>query len=172
MSMFSEENKHVVEINYLTPDEKKNLLSAICAKYILYVKENQRNLLRHLPLRPENIMQIRLNSCKRVLFSAVLRLQGVDENSCKKWMRLNILYNYQSTTTDCWISRQTKGYMTVTLHFINAQWQLHSRVLSTSTTLVEGSDDAQNLAPGMQKVFQARGISEKVKTITSDNSPN
>ena len=23
MSMFSEENKHVVEINYLTPDEKK-----------------------------------------------------------------------------------------------------------------------------------------------------
>ena len=52
MSMFSEENKHVVEINYLTPDEKK-ILSAICAKYILYVIENQRNLLRHLPLRPE-----------------------------------------------------------------------------------------------------------------------
>ena len=34
---------------------------------------------------------------------------------------------------------------------------------------MEGSDDAQNLAPGLQKVFQARGISEKVKTITSDN---
>ena len=51
--MFSEENKHVVEINYLTPDEKKTLLSAICAKYILYVIENQRNLLRHLPLRSE-----------------------------------------------------------------------------------------------------------------------
>ena len=82
------------------------------------------------------------------------------------------LYHYQSTTTDCWTSRQTKGYMTVTLHFINEKWQVRSRVLSTSTTLVEGSDDAQNLAPGMQKVFQARGISEKVKTITSDNSPN
>ena len=62
--------------------------------------------------------------------------------------------------------------MTVTLHFINAQWQLRSKVLSTSTTQVEGSDDARNLALGMQKVFQARGISEKVKTITSDNSPN
>ena len=82
------------------------------------------------------------------------------------------LYHYLSTTTDCWTSRQTKGYMTVTLYFINAQWQLRSRVLSTSTTLVEGSDDAQTLAPGMQKVFKARGISEKVKTITSDNSPN
>ena len=82
------------------------------------------------------------------------------------------LYHYQSTTTDCWTSQQTKGYMTVTLHFINAQWQLRSRVLSTSTSLVEGSDDAQNLAHGMQKVFQARGISEKVKTITSDNAPN
>ena len=55
---------------------------------------------------------------------------------------------------------------------IYAQWQLRSRVLSTSTTQVEGSEDAQNPAPGMQKVFQARGISEKVKTITSDNSPN
>ena len=53
MPMFSEENKHVVEINYLTPGEKKTLLSAICAKYILYVIENQRNLLQHLPLRPE-----------------------------------------------------------------------------------------------------------------------
>ena len=82
------------------------------------------------------------------------------------------LYHYQSTTTDCWTSRQTKGYMTVTLHFINEKWQVRSRVLSTSTTLVEGSDDAQNLATGMQKVFQARSISEKVKTTTSDNSPN
>ena len=53
MTMFSEENKHVVEINYLTPAKKKNLLSVTCAKYILYVIENQRNLLQHLPLRPE-----------------------------------------------------------------------------------------------------------------------
>ena len=45
-----------------------------------------------------------------------------------------------------------------------------SRLLST--TLVEGSDTAQHLASGMQKVFQARGISDKVKTITPDNSPN
>ena len=45
-----------------------------------------------------------------------------------------------------------------------------SRLLST--TLVKGSDTAHKLASGMQKVFQARGISEKVKIITSDNSPN
>ena len=38
--------------------------------------------------------------------------------------------------------------------------------------LVEGSDTAHNLATGMQKVFQARGISEKVKAITSDNASN
>ena len=41
-----------------------------------------------------------------------------------------------------------------------------------STKLVEGLDIAHNLASGMQKVFQAPGISEKVKTITSDNSLN
>ena len=40
MSMFSEE-------------DIKPLLSAICAKHILYVIENQLNLLQHLPLRPE-----------------------------------------------------------------------------------------------------------------------
>ena len=64
------------------------------------------------------------------------------------------LYHYQSTTTDCWTSRQTKGYMTVTLHFINEKWQVRSRVLSTSTKLVEGSDNAQNLALGMQKCYR------------------
>ena len=37
--------------------------------------------------------------------------------------------------------------------------------LSTSTALVEGSDDAHNLTSGMQKVFQARGISEKIKIV-------
>ena len=57
--------------------------------------------------------------------------------------------------------------MTVTGHFINAQWQLRSRVLCTA--LVEGSDTAS----GIQKELQTRGISEKIKTfITSDNSPN
>ena len=77
---------------------------------------------------------------------------------------------YQSTSTDCWTSQQTKGYMTATAHFINAQWQLRSRVLSTM--LVEGSDTTHNLRSGMQKVFQAWNISEKVKTITSNSSPN
>ena len=48
---------------------------------------------------------------------------------------------------------------------VNAQWQ-------PSTTLVEGSDTAHNLAFAMQQVSQAQGISEKGKTITSDNSPN
>ena len=89
-------------------------------------------------------------------------------NSCKRWIGLNIYIpiNHHKSGT----SRQTKGYMTVTAHFTNYQWQLRSRVLST--TLVEGSDTAHNLASGVQKVFQARDISEKVKTITSDNSPN
>ena len=55
MSMFSEENKHVVEINYLTPDAKKTfcLRSVQNIEFILYVIENQHNLLRHLPLRTE-----------------------------------------------------------------------------------------------------------------------
>ena len=80
-------------------------------------------------------------------------------------MRVCVLtYAEASITTDCWTSRQTKGYM-----IVNAQWQLRSRALST--TLVEGSDKAHNLASGMQQVFQSRGISEKVNTITSDNPP-
>ena len=77
---------------------------------------------------------------------------------------------YITITTDCWTSRQTEGYMTVTAHFINTQWQLRSRVLSTA--LVEGSHIAQKLASAMQKVFQAWGINEKVETITTDNAAN
>ena len=35
MSMFSEENKHVVEINYLTPDEKKPAVCDLCKIYLV-----------------------------------------------------------------------------------------------------------------------------------------
>ena len=89
-------------------------------------------------------------------------------NSCKRWMGLHIYINQPPQIS--WTSRQTKGYMTVTAHFITVQWQLHSRLLST--TLVEGSNTAHKLASGMQQVFQAQDIIEKVKTITSDNPSN
>ena len=77
------------------------------------------------------------------------------------------LYHYQSTTTDKRLHDSKFAFYKCA---IAAPFK--SRLLSTRTTLVEGSDDAQNLAPGMHKGFQARGISEKVKTITSDNSSN
>ena len=78
--------------------------------------------------------------------------------------------DYITITIDCWTSRQAEGYMTGTAHFINAQCQLRTTVLSTA--LVEGADTAQKLACAMHQVFQALGINEKVKTITTDNASN
>ena len=77
---------------------------------------------------------------------------------------------YVSISTDFWTSRQAEGYMTLTAHFVNTQWKLCSRVLST--TLVEGSYTAENLASVMRHVFQTWGISKKVTTVTTDNTAN
>ena len=79
------------------------------------------------------------------------------------------VYHYQSTTTDCWTSRQTKGYMTVTLHFYKCA--VAAPFKSTVYSYYAGGRFRRR-SKSRQKVFQALGISEKVKTITSDNSPN
>ena len=41
-----------------------------------------------------------------------------------------------AVTTDMWTSNQKKGYMTVTAHFIDNNWKLHSRILKYVSLLV------------------------------------
>lgn len=52
-------------------------------------------------------------------------------------------------TTDSWTSRATHSYLTVTAHYINAEWEMKSHVLQTRPLESHTSED---LARGMTAV--------------------
>lgn len=60
--------------------------------------------------------------------------------------------------------------MTVTVHFIDPEWRLHSRVLSTNT--LEGSHTGEQIASALRDVFSKWGIERKVTTLVTDNAAN
>ncbi|KAK3726786.1 hypothetical protein RRG08_058438 [Elysia crispata] len=60
--------------------------------------------------------------------------------------------------------------MTVTVHFVDQNWQINSRVLST--TKVEGSHTGEKIADELRGVFKTWGIEDKVTTIVNDNAAN
>ena len=78
--------------------------------------------------------------------------------------------DHVTITTDCWTSRQVEAYMTVTVHFIDMDWQLESRVLSTS--ILEGSHTGERISSALRDLFSAWGIQDKVTTIVTDNAAN
>ena len=78
--------------------------------------------------------------------------------------------DHVSITTDCWTSRTVDPYMTVTVHFVDHNWQMNSRVLST--TKVEGSHTGEKIAAELRGVFETWGIVSKVTTIVTDNAAN
>ena len=78
--------------------------------------------------------------------------------------------DHVSVTTDCWTSRTVDPYMTVTVHFVDQNWQINSRVLST--TKVEGSHTGEKIADELRGVFKTWDIEDKVTTIVTDNAAN
>ena len=78
--------------------------------------------------------------------------------------------DHVTITTDCWTSRQVEAYMTVTVHFIDMDWQLESRVLPTS--ILEGSHTGERISSALRDLFSAWGIQDKVTTIVTDNAAN
>lgn len=73
-------------------------------------------------------------------------------------------------TTDLWTSRQTKGYITVTAHYITSEWVLKSAVLET--TCIVGSHTAENIAQHLREICDKWNIFDKVRTIVTDNAAN
>lgn len=56
-------------------------------------------------------------------------------------------------TSDLWTSCQTIGYITVTCHFIDTSWHLHSKVLTTTN---------------LSKDHKAEYIADELKRITDE----
>ena len=77
---------------------------------------------------------------------------------------------YCAVTTDIWTSRATQGYITVTCHFLDASWELHSIVLDT--VQINESHTAENIAMELMRITDKWGITQKVVCVTTDNANN
>ena len=80
------------------------------------------------------------------------------------------MIEYVATTTDIWTSVQTKGYITLTSHYITPFWELKSPVLATVQLTSEHT--AINIASELQKLANDWEIKDKVVGIVTDNAAN
>lgn len=62
---------------------------------------------------------------------------------------------YLPLTTDIWTSRQTRGFITVTVQYINSEWNLKSAVLETAR--MENDHTAENIVLNCY-VYAGNGI--------------
>ncbi len=73
-------------------------------------------------------------------------------------------------TCDGWTSRTTEAYVTITAHFINAEWELVMYVLQTRD--MPECHTEHNLAEHLKKALAEWGITEKDPVVVTDNASN
>ncbi|PIK52482.1 putative zinc finger BED domain-containing protein 1-like [Apostichopus japonicus] len=86
---------------------------------------------------------------------------------------------FVSVTTDCWTSRSSEGYMTVTAHGLDGDWVNRSYVLDTTPVVnQEGGQDtvvrhtADALTTQMSRIVEEWGLEDKLDAIVHDNASN
>lgn len=77
---------------------------------------------------------------------------------------------YVSLTTDIWTSRQTRGFITVTAHFITSDWCLKSAVLETAP--LKKDHTAENIGEELTRICGQWDVIDKVCAIVTDNGAN
>jgi hypothetical protein len=75
-----------------------------------------------------------------------------------------------SITLDCWTSPNSRAFLGVTAHYIDAQWTSHSLVLDFLP--LYGAHSGGNLCEALVGVFDRVGILPKLLGVTSDNAAN
>ncbi|KAM3867730.1 E3 SUMO-protein ligase ZBED1-like [Diretmus argenteus] len=73
-------------------------------------------------------------------------------------------------TTDCWTALTTESYITVTSHFIDADWDLQSNVLVTESLPVWHT--AVNLSEKLTSVVESWGLTGRILACVHDNASN
>lgn len=76
---------------------------------------------------------------------------------------------YVSISCDSWTSRGTESFLTINCHFINADFELTSMVLSTKQIMHHTSEA---IASTLTEVFIEWSIVQKVICIVTDNAAN
>jgi len=78
---------------------------------------------------------------------------------------------FYSTTTDLWSSRTMEPYMSLTVHYIDDEFQLKSRCLQTSYFPQDHTGDA--IAQGLKEMLDAWNLKEEQQVcVTTDNGAN
>lgn len=76
-----------------------------------------------------------------------------------------------SLTTDAWTSKATPGYNTVTVHFLNNDWELESAVIETS--LFPRSHTGENIAEKICSAVERVGLEpHQVQDVVHDEARN
>jgi len=73
-------------------------------------------------------------------------------------------------TTDCWTSRNTEGFMAITIHFIDLNFVLRSVLLSCHP--YSESHTSENLSKEIKNVLKVWGVDKKIVFAVSDNAYN
>ena len=73
-----------------------------------------------------------------------------------------------SATMDMWTSNQNKGYMCITVHWIDDNWQMQKRIIKFIH--VKGNHTGSNLATEFIKGVMSWNIEKKLFALTLDNA--
>ncbi|GAA0150061.1 hypothetical protein LIER_09085 [Lithospermum erythrorhizon] len=93
---------------------------------------------------------------------------GVYDKEKERLINILSKVNRVSLTTDCWWSGvQRIGYMVITCHYVDRNWNLHKRVLSFVN--VHPPHNGAALAKEVHRVSNIFEISDKIASMTVDN---
>ena len=79
--------------------------------------------------------------------------------------------SYYALTTDIWTSRHNEAYTGITIHFVNATYQLKSYLLETQ--VFPEAHTGSNIAEELQEILKNWKLpQDKISAITTDNGTN
>jgi hypothetical protein len=92
-------------------------------------------------------------------------------NNLKEQLLGDLKYKYVSLTTDSWTSRMTDSYTTLTVHWINEDWELQSKVLFTKE--MSERHTGENIATCLKQACVHWEIPEEfIVALVHDNASN
>ena len=112
----------------------------------------------------ENLQTISRNTCK----SDVHKLYNTEKGKLKCMLQSSP--GRISLTSDLWSSIISDGYLSLTAHFLDKNWNLQKRVLNY--TIMPPSHTAMNLTEKIYSLLCEWGIEHKVCAMTLDNASN
>lgn len=73
-------------------------------------------------------------------------------------------------TADLWSNNQMRAYLGVTVHWITADWKLHSTMLACRR--FRGRHTGENICRVFSEIMREYGLQDKVQSVLTDNASN